>query len=121
MLDGFLLQTFNTRNNEPLPLRVPKWPKKACRYPPAVITKYQKRNSGPILDRIDIHVEVPRVDYEKLSGNRVGDPVRASGGDSSMRPEIYDGSSPGLQPLWAKSREIVDLIVGYRIRTRFPA
>lgn len=26
-----------------------------------------------MLDRIDIHVEVPRVDYEKLSGDRVGE------------------------------------------------
>jgi magnesium chelatase family protein len=29
--------------------------------------RYQKRISGPLLDRIDIHVEVPRVDYEKLA------------------------------------------------------
>ena len=38
-----------------------------------MITKYQKRISGPLLDRIDIHIEVPRVDYEKLSGDRVGE------------------------------------------------
>lgn len=38
------------------------------------MTKYQKRISGPLLDRIDIHIEVPRVDYEKLSGDRVGEP-----------------------------------------------
>ena len=36
--------------------------------------RYQKRISGPLLDRIEIHVEVPRVDYEKLSGNRLGEP-----------------------------------------------
>ena len=35
------------------------------------MTKYQKRISGPLLDRIDIHIEVPRVDYEKLSSDRV--------------------------------------------------
>jgi magnesium chelatase family protein len=40
---------------------------------PAVVTKYQKRISGPLLDRIDIHIEVPRVDYEKLSGERLGE------------------------------------------------
>ena len=39
-----------------------------------MVTKYQKRISGPMLDRIDIHVEVPRVDYEKLSSDRVGEP-----------------------------------------------
>src|ERR687891_386359 len=46
---------------------------KACGCASAVVTKYQKRISGPILDRIDIHIEVPRVDYEKLSGDRVGE------------------------------------------------
>jgi magnesium chelatase family protein len=41
------------------------------------VTKYQKRISGPLLDRIDIHIEVPRVDYEKLSGDRVGESSEA--------------------------------------------
>jgi magnesium chelatase family protein len=42
-------------------------------YAAAVATKYQKRISGPILDRIDIHIEISRVDYEKLSEDRVGE------------------------------------------------
>ena len=46
---------------------------KPCTCSPAVVTKYQKRISGPLLDRIDIHIEVPHVDYEKLSGDRVGE------------------------------------------------
>ncbi|HEX5838380.1 MAG TPA: YifB family Mg chelatase-like AAA ATPase [Anaerolineales bacterium] len=50
---------------------------KPCTCAPAVVTKYQKRISGPILDRIDIHIEVPRVDYEKLSGDRVGESSEA--------------------------------------------
>ena len=33
-----------------------------------LVTKYQKRISGPLIDRIDIHIEVPLVDYDKLSG-----------------------------------------------------
>ena len=37
------------------------------------MTKYQQRISGPLIDRIDIHIEVPRVDYEKLSGDRLGE------------------------------------------------
>jgi len=48
-------------------------PLKPCTCAPAAVTKYQKRISGPLLDRIDIHIEVPRVDYEKLSGDRVGE------------------------------------------------
>ncbi|HEX9389454.1 MAG TPA: YifB family Mg chelatase-like AAA ATPase [Anaerolineales bacterium] len=46
---------------------------KPCTCASALVTKYQKRISGPLLDRIDIHIEVPRVDYEKLSGDREGE------------------------------------------------
>lgn len=46
---------------------------KLCTCAPVTVTKYQKRISGPLLDRIDIHIEVPRVDYEKLSADRVGE------------------------------------------------
>jgi magnesium chelatase family protein len=46
---------------------------KPCTCAPALVTKYQKRISGPLLDRIDIHIKVPRVNYEKLSGDRVGE------------------------------------------------
>jgi magnesium chelatase family protein len=37
------------------------------------VSRYQKRISGPLLDRIDIFVEVPRVEYEKLAANAVGE------------------------------------------------
>lgn len=47
---------------------------KACSCSSSTITRYQKRLSGPLLDRIDIHVEVPRVNYEKLSDDRMGEP-----------------------------------------------
>ncbi len=45
-------------------------PVKECRCSATAITRYQKRISGPLLDRIDIRVEVPRVDYEKLAERR---------------------------------------------------
>ena len=41
------------------------------------MTKYQKCISGPLLDQIDIHIEVYRVDYEKLSGNKLGESSEA--------------------------------------------
>ncbi len=50
---------------------------KPCTCAAPVVTKYQKRISGPLLDRIDIHIEVPRVDYEKLSGDRVSESSNA--------------------------------------------
>jgi len=48
-------------------------PVKPCTCPSMLVTKYQRRISGPMLDRIDIHVDVPRVDYEKLSETRLGE------------------------------------------------
>lgn len=42
-------------------------PTKECRCMPGQISRYQKRVSGPILDRIDIHLEVPAVKVEKLT------------------------------------------------------
>ena len=42
-----------------------------------MVSRYQKRISGPLLDRIDIHIEVPRVEYEKLSDDRLGEPSAA--------------------------------------------
>jgi magnesium chelatase family protein len=52
-------------------------PEHACSCSPMVISRYQKRLSGPLLDRIDIHVEVPRVPFQKLSDERRGEPSAA--------------------------------------------
>ncbi len=48
-------------------------PIKPCTCSSQVITKYQKWISGPLLDRIDIHIQVPRVEYDKLSDERFGE------------------------------------------------
>ena len=48
-----------------------------CTCSPMLISRYQKRLSGPLLDRIDIHVEVPRVPFQKLSDERRGEPSAA--------------------------------------------
>jgi magnesium chelatase family protein len=44
-----------------------------CTCSMSTISRYQKRISGPLLDRIDIHIEVPRVDYNKLTDERLGE------------------------------------------------
>jgi magnesium chelatase family protein len=49
-------------------------PERECVCSPAMVTRYQKRISGPMLDRFDINVEVPRVQYEKLASTRLGEP-----------------------------------------------
>jgi magnesium chelatase family protein len=47
---------------------------KECTCSIAMVKAYQKKISGPLMDRIDIHVEVPRVPFEKLSSQRTGEP-----------------------------------------------
>lgn len=42
-------------------------PRKACTCSPPQVEKYLSRISGPLLDRIDLHVEVPAVPYSQLS------------------------------------------------------
>jgi magnesium chelatase family protein len=46
---------------------------RACSCPEAIVTRYQKRLSGPMLDRIDMHLGVPRVDFDKLTGDELGE------------------------------------------------
>ena len=52
-------------------------PVRECTCSPSVVSLYQKRISGPLLDRFDIHIEVPRVDYDKLTDERLGEPSGA--------------------------------------------
>ncbi|MEK7778330.1 MAG: YifB family Mg chelatase-like AAA ATPase [Chloroflexota bacterium] len=59
-------------------------PQKACTCTPSMVTRYQKRISGPLLDRIDMFVEVPRVEYEKL----VETP--AAEGSEAVRKRVMD-------------------------------
>ncbi len=52
-------------------------PVKRCSCPPGSIVSYRKRLSGPLLDRIDIHVDVPPVPQEQLTGGVPGEPSAA--------------------------------------------
>jgi magnesium chelatase family protein len=52
-------------------------PSHECTCSMSMISRYQKRISGPLLDRVDIHIEVPRVDYDKLSSDRLAEPSAA--------------------------------------------
>jgi len=42
-------------------------PKRECRCSPRMIETYRQRISGPLLDRIDLHIDVPLVEYRELS------------------------------------------------------
>ncbi|MGH9632741.1 MAG: ATP-binding protein, partial [Bryobacteraceae bacterium] len=47
-------------------------PTRECRCTPAIIQRYLGKVSGPLLDRIDLHIEVPAVPYKELRSNERG-------------------------------------------------
>jgi magnesium chelatase family protein len=52
-------------------------PKRDCRCTPTQIQGYRNRLSGPLLDRIDLHVEVPAIRYQDLAAAAPGEPSAA--------------------------------------------
>ncbi|MDY6868430.1 MAG: ATP-binding protein, partial [Chloroflexota bacterium] len=48
-------------------------PAKPCTCSSTAVTRYQKRISGLLMDRIDIHMQVPRVEYQKLRDIKTGE------------------------------------------------
>ena len=52
-------------------------PSGRCRCSEREVERYQSRVSGPLLDRIDLFVEVPPLEYEELSGRAAGESSRA--------------------------------------------
>jgi len=48
-------------------------PFRQCTCPSSLVSRYQRRISGPFIDRVDIFVEVPHIDYEKLADDRLGE------------------------------------------------
>ena len=44
--------------------------KRECRCSPVQVQRYRQRISGPLLDRIDLHIEVPAVEYRDVSSDR---------------------------------------------------
>jgi len=58
--------------------------KRKCKCSPNQVEKYLARVSGPLIDRIDIHIEVPAVPFEKLSSNQDGT------SSADMRRQVID-------------------------------
>ena len=52
-------------------------PHRACRCTPDQVARYQSRLSGPLLDRIDLHVDVPAMPPQELLDARPGEPSAA--------------------------------------------
>lgn len=57
----------------PCPCGYYNHPDKKCSCPPGVVEKYLNKISGPLLDRIDLHIEVTPVDWQTLSATAIED------------------------------------------------
>lgn len=60
-------------SQNPCPCGYSTDPDKRCICSPMQVANYHKKISGPLLDRIDLHVEVPRVKFEKLSNDELSE------------------------------------------------
>ena len=58
----------------PCPCGFYNHPEKKCSCPPGVVSKYLNRISGPLLDRIDLHVEVTPVAFQELASQQSTEP-----------------------------------------------
>lgn len=59
-------------------------PTKQCQCAPGMVARYKKRLSGPLLDRIDLHIDVPPVEHEQLVS------TEKSESSSSIRERVYE-------------------------------
>ncbi|WP_462267271.1 YifB family Mg chelatase-like AAA ATPase [Mucilaginibacter sp.] len=57
----------------PCPCGYYNHPEKECICPPGTVQKYLSKISGPLLDRIDLHVEVTPVNFSELSSERISE------------------------------------------------
>ena len=73
--------------------------KRECRCGPVQVQRYRQRISGPLLDRIDLHVEVPLIDYRELAASEAAEPsaaVRERVGKTRARQRDRFANDPGV-------------------------
>ena len=88
-------------------------PARDCRCSPSQIEKYRQRISGPLLDRIDLHVDVPAVDYKELRAE--------SGGESSavIRERVEEARQVQLARFISHPGVLCNSDMGSRLVTEF--
>jgi len=98
-----------------------------CRCTPQQIRQYQGRISGPLLDRIDIHVEVPSVRYRDLTARETGESSAAikvrierardiqknrfAGDDILFNARMTDRQVRAACPLDEESRQLIEMAI----------
>ncbi|MCB0079034.1 MAG: YifB family Mg chelatase-like AAA ATPase [Anaerolineales bacterium] len=78
-------------------------PIRECTCSTSTVLRYQQRISGPLMDRFDIHIEVPRVEWEKLASDRLGEPSATIRGRVEAARRIQQGRLEHLPHLWCNA------------------
>lgn len=72
-------------------------PTKKCTCPSGAPARYLAKVSGPLLDRLDIHIEVPAVDYDELASREKSEPSSAIkarvNAARKLQQQRFEGSS----------------------------
>jgi magnesium chelatase family protein len=82
--------------------------KRECRCSPLQVQRYRQRISGPLLDRIDLHVEVPAVEYRDISSDR------AEEGSTPIRDRIIQARDRQRERLRSSSKSVCNARMGPR-------
>lgn len=83
----------------PCPCGYHNHPDKACTCPPGAVQRYKNKVSGPLLDRIDLHIEVTPVQYDELMSQKQGESsasIRARVIRARQRQEARFGQSTAI-------------------------
>lgn len=85
-------------------------PQRECRCSPHQVQKYRNKISGPLLDRIDLHVEVPALSFQKLTALGQGEPSAVIRDRVVAARKIQQARFTGLKKVHAnagmRSREV---------------
>ncbi len=88
-------------------------PTRECRCSPGQIEKYRQRISGPLLDRIDLHVDVPAVNYKELRTESSGEPSHV------IRERVEEARQIQLQRFISYPGVICNSDMGTRLVSKF--
>jgi len=98
-----------------------------CRCTPLQIQNYRNKISGPLLDRIDIHIEVPSVRYQELASTGTGEPSAAirervlaarAAQQERFRPSLKSYGSAGKGPVLSLSKGRTKVRCNAAMRTK---
>ena len=79
-------------------------PEKECVCAPGVVQKYLNKISGPLLDRIDLHVEVTPVAFKELSNQQRAEPSDSIRGRVIRARQIQEERFKGKEGMYANAQ-----------------